>query len=174
MKYRYDGNLNARCSGEVATGQIEVNGELYVYAGSNDAALHVRTSGVSAIRAEEVQFSDKGGMTACQIAAEGEGVIGVDAPIIRIDCADVTITGDPAVPTDATVICGSGIDYKVSGDGRTLTTFAIENKITLDGNGGMFDGQETVDCGLIDAIGGISNALAKLNEMIDEFQIRSC
>ena len=141
----YDGNLDARCSGEVATGQIEVNGELYVYAGSNDAALHVRTSGVSAIRAEEVQFSDKGGMTACQIAAEGEGVIGVDAPIIRINCADVTITGDPAVPTDATVICGSGIDYKVSGDGRTLTTFAIENKITLDGNGGMFDGQETVD-----------------------------
>ena len=141
----YDGNLNARCSGEVATGQIEVNGWLCVYADSNDAALHVRTSGVSAIRAEEVQFSDKGGMTACQIAAEGEGVIGVDAPIIRINCADVTITGDPAVPTDATVICGSGIDYKVSGDGRTLTTFAIENKITLDGNGGMFDGQETVD-----------------------------
>ena len=141
----YDGNLNAWCSGEVATGQIEVNGRLCVYADSNDAALHVRTSGVSAIRAEEVQFSDKGGMTACQIAAEGEGVIGVDAPIIRINCADVTITGDPAVPTDATVICGSGIDYKVSGDGRTLTTFAIENKITLDGNGGMFDGQETVD-----------------------------
>ena len=141
----YDGNLNARCSGEVATGQIEVNGRLYVYAGSNDAALHVRTSGVSAIRASEVSLSDKSGMTACQIAAEGEGVIGVDAPIIRINCANVTIPGDPAVPTDATVICGSGIDYKVSGDGRTLTTFAIENKITLDGNGGMFDGQETVD-----------------------------
>ena len=140
----YDGNLNAWCSGEVATGQIEVNGRLCVYADSNDAALHVRTSGVSAIRAEEVQFSDKGGMTACQIAAEGEGVIGVDAPIIRINCADVTITGDPAVPTDATVICGSGIDYKVSGDGRTLTTFAIENKITLDGNGGTFAGRETV------------------------------
>lgn len=141
----YDGNLNAWCSGEVATGQIEVNGRLCVYAGSNDAALHVRTSGVSAIRAEEVQFSDKGGMTACQIAAEGEGVIGVDAPIIRINCANVTITGDPAVPTDATIVCGSGIDYEVSEDRRTLTTFAIENKTTLDGNGGMFDGQETVD-----------------------------
>ena len=38
--------------------------------------------------------------------------------------------------------------------------------------GTVLDGQETVDCGLIDAIGGISNALAKLNEMIDEFQIR--
>lgn len=141
----YDGNLNAWCGGEVATGQIEVNGELYVYAGSNDAALHVRTSGVSAIRAEEVQFSVKGGMTACQIAAEGEGVIGIDAPIIRINCANVTITGDPAVPTDATIVCGSGIDYEVSGDGRTLTTFAIENKITLDGNDGTFDGQKTVD-----------------------------
>ena len=141
----YDGNLNARCSGEVATGQIEANGRLYVYAGSNDAALHVRTSGVSAIRAEEVQFSDKGGMTACQIAAEGEGVIGVDAPIIRINCANVTITGDPAVPTDAKVICGSGIHYKVSEDRRTLTAFAIENKTTLDGNGGTFDGQETVN-----------------------------
>ncbi len=141
----YDGNLNAWCGGEVATGQIEVNGELYVYAGSNNAALHVRTSGVSAIRAEEVQFSDNSGMTACQITAEGEGVIGVDAPIIRINCANVTITGDPAVPTDATIVCGSGIDYKISEDRRTLTAFAIENKITLDGNGGTFDGQETVD-----------------------------
>ena len=141
----YDGNLNAQCSGEVATGQIEVNGRLCVYADSNDAALHVRTSGVSAIRAEEVQFSDKGGMTACQITAEGEGVIGVDAPIIRINCANVTITGDPAVPTDATIVCGSGIDYEVSEDRRTLTTFAIENKTTLDGNGGMFNDKETVD-----------------------------
>lgn len=141
----YDGDLNAWCGGEVATGQIEVNGELYVYAGSNNAALHVRTSGVSAIRAEEVQFSDNSGMTACQITAEGEGVIGVDAPIIRINCANVTITGDPAVPTDATIVCGSGIDYKISEDRRTLTAFAIENKITLDGNGGTFDGQETVD-----------------------------
>lgn len=141
----YDGNLNAWCGGEVATGQIEVNGELYVYAGSNNAALHVRTSGVSAIRAEEVQFSDNSGMTACQITAEGEGVIGIDAPIIRINCANVTITGDPAVPTDAKVICGSGIHYKVSEDRRTLTTFAIENKTTLDGNGGTFDGQKTVD-----------------------------
>lgn len=141
----YDGNLKAWCSGEVATGQIEVNGRLCVYADSNDAALHVRTSGVSAIRAEEVQFSAKGGMTACQIAAEGEGVIGVDAPIIRINCANVTITGDPAVPMDAKVICGSGIHYKVSEDRRTLTAFAIENKTTLDGNGGTFDGQKTVD-----------------------------
>ena len=141
----YDGDLNVRCSGEVATGQIEVNGRLYVYAGSNDAALHVRTSGVSAIRASEVSLSDKSGMTACQITAEGEGVIGVDAPIIRINCVNVTITGDPAVRADATIVRGRGIDYKVSEDRRTLTTFAIENKITLDGNDGTFDGQETVD-----------------------------
>lgn len=144
----YDGDLNARCSGEVATGQIEVNGRLYVYADSNDAALYVRTSGVSAIRAAEVRLSanwNKDGMTACQITAEGEGVIGIDAPIIRINCANVTITGDPAVPTDATIVCGSGIHYEVSEDRRTLTTFAIENKITLDGNDGTFDGQETVD-----------------------------
>ena len=40
--------------------------------------------------------------------------------------------------------------------------------------GTVLDGQETVECGLIDAIGGISDALHKLNEMIDEFQIRSC
>ena len=40
--------------------------------------------------------------------------------------------------------------------------------------GTVLDGQETVECGLIDAIGGISDALHKLNEMIEEFQIRSC
>ena len=39
--------------------------------------------------------------------------------------------------------------------------------------GTVLDGQETVDCGLIDAIGGMSNALAKLNEMIKtSFEIR--
>lgn len=147
----YDGNLNAWCGGEVATGQIEVNGELYVYAGSNDAALHVRTSGVSAIRAAEVQLSanwNKDGMTACQITAEGEGVIGVDAPIIRINCANVTITGDPAVREDAKIVCGDGISYKTidNGDGTTtLTTSAVERNITLDGNDGTFDGQETVN-----------------------------
>lgn len=147
----YDGNLNARCSGEVATGQIEVNGELYVYAGSNDAALHVRTSGVSAIRAAEVQLSanwNKDGMTACQITAEGDGVIGIDAPIIRINCANVTITGDPAVREDAKIVCGDGISYKTidNGDGTTtLTTSAVERNITLNGNGGTFGGQATVD-----------------------------
>lgn len=144
----YDGNLNARCSGEVATGQIEANGRLYVYAGSNDAALHVRTSGVSAIRASEVSLSDKSGMTACQITAEGEGVIGIDAPIIRINCANVTITGDPAVREDAKIVCGDGISYKTidNGDGTTtLTTSAVERNITLNGNGGTFDGQETVN-----------------------------
>lgn len=40
--------------------------------------------------------------------------------------------------------------------------------------GTVLDGEETVRAGLIDAIGGISDALRKLNEMIDEFQIRSC
>lgn len=147
----YDGNLNVRCSGEVATGQIEANGRLYVYAGSNDAALHVRTSGVSAIRAAEVQLSanwNKDGMTACQITAEGEGVIGIDAPIIRINCANVTITGDPAVREDAKIVCGDGISYKTidNGDGTTtLTTSAVERNITLNGNGGTFGGQATVD-----------------------------
>lgn len=147
----YDGDLNARCSGEVATGQIEANGRLYVYADSNDAALHVRTSGVSAIRAAEVRLSanwNKDGMTACQITAEGEGVIGIDAPIIRINCANVTITGDPAVREDAKIVCGDGISYKTidNGDGTTtLTTSAVERNITLNGNDGTFDGQETVN-----------------------------
>lgn len=36
--------------------------------------------------------------------------------------------------------------------------------------GTVLDGEETVSVGLIDAIGGISDALQKLNEMIDEKQ----
>ncbi|MGN0203806.1 MAG: ClpP family protease [Coprococcus sp.] len=40
--------------------------------------------------------------------------------------------------------------------------------------GTVLDGEETVAAGLIDAIGGISDALCKLNEMIDDFKIRSC
>lgn len=136
----YDGDLNVLCSGEVAASQIEANGNLYFWSSNSDAELTISTDNIPAIHAKSVTFSDK---ISYRITAEN--TVGVDASLIRINCANVTITGDPAVRADAKIICGSGIDYKVSEDGRTLTTFAIENKITLDGNGGTFDGQKTVD-----------------------------
>lgn len=136
----YDGDLNVLCSGEVAASQIEANGNLHFWSSNSDAELTISTDNIPAIHAKSVTFSDK---ISYRITAEN--AVGVDASLIRINCANVTITGNPAVPTDVKIICGSGIDYKVSEDGRTLTAFAIENKITLDGNGGTFDGQKTVD-----------------------------
>ena len=40
--------------------------------------------------------------------------------------------------------------------------------------GTILDGAEAVQAGIMDAVGGIRDALQKLNEMIDEFQIRTC
>ena len=89
-------------------------------------------------------------------------------------------------PTVSLVLGGShsiGVPLAVSADYSVTNSRIAKShlkKLMLDTSklakdvGTVLDGQETVDCGLIDAIGGISNALAKLNEMIDEFQIRSC
>lgn len=74
-----------------------------------------------------------------------EGVC-VNASCICLSSPNITIVGNPAVRPDAQIIShNSGIGYTISEDKTTLTTFAIENKITLDGNGGTFDGQKTVD-----------------------------
>lgn len=44
----------------------------------------------------------------------------------------------------------------------------LETKMLLNDMGTILIGQQAVDCGLIDSIGGISAAIAKVHELIDE------
>lgn len=66
------------------------------------------------------------------------------------------------------IVANSGIEKE-----RLKELMLDTSKLAKD-VGTVLDGAETVECGLIDAIGGISDALRKLNEMIDEFQFESC
>lgn len=136
-----DENLELGISGEVSTAQIEANGNLYFWSSNSDAELTISTDNTPAIHAERVSFW--GEQAAYRIVAEN--AVGIDAPYVDFDSPNITITGNPAVHADAKINCSSGIGYTISEDKTTLTTFAIENKITLDGNGGTFDGQKTVD-----------------------------
>lgn len=135
-----DENLELRISGEVSTAQIEANGNLYFWSSNSDAELTISTDNTPAIHAERVSFW--GEQAAYRIVAEN--AVGIDAPYVDFDSPNITITGNPAVHADAKINCSSGIGYTISEDKTTLTTYAIDQKITLNGNGGTFAGRETV------------------------------
>ena len=139
----YDGNFELSFDGNVATGQIEANGRLGIHSyGSNASAISVETTDTPAIHAESVELI--GGDVSYKFSAAN--AVGVDASYIYLGSPNITITGDPAVRTDAKIVChNSGIGYKISEDRTTLSTYVIEQSITLNGNDGTFDGQKTVD-----------------------------
>lgn len=139
----YDGNFDLSFDGNVATGQIEANGRLGIHSyGSNASAISVETTDTPAIHAESVELI--GGDVSYKFSAAN--AVGVDASYIYLGSPNITITGDPAVRTDAKIVChNSGIGYKISEDRTTLSTYVIEQSITLNGNDGTFDGQKTVD-----------------------------
>ena len=141
----YDGNFDLGFNGNVATGQIEANGRLGIHSyGSNASAISVETTDTPAIHAESVELI--GGDVSYKFSAAN--AVGVDASYIYLGSPNITITGDPAVRADAKIVChNSGIGYRISEDRTTLSTYVIEQSITLDGNGGTFDGRETVDVG---------------------------
>ena len=139
----YDGNFDLGFNGNVATGQIEANGRLGIHSyGSNASAISVETTDTPAIHAESVELI--GGDVSYKFSAAN--AVGVDASYIYLGSPNITITGDPAVRADAKIVChNSGIGYRISEDRTTLSTYVIEQSITLDGNDGTLDGQKTVN-----------------------------
>lgn len=56
-------------------------------------------------------------------------------------------------------------------DGKTLTKLMMQTDELLNDMGTILIGEEAVKCGLIDEVGGVKEALAKLNSMIDELEV---
>lgn len=139
----YDGNFDLGFNGNVATGQIEANGRVGIQSyGSGASAISVETADIPAIHAESVELI--GGDVSYKFSAAN--AVGIDASYIYLGSPNITIIGNPAVRADAQIVChNSGIGYKISEDRTTLSTYVIEQSITLNGNGGTFDGRETVD-----------------------------
>lgn len=127
--------------GDVSNGAIESGGMLGIF-GDENTSLQISTHDTPAIQTSHLELSSEK-MTYYLQTDEG---VCVNASCICLSSPNITIVGNPAVRPDAQIIShNSGIGYTISEDKTTLTTFAIENKITLDGNGGTFDGQKTVD-----------------------------
>ena len=138
----FDGNLTLGFVDGVSAGQIEAAGGLtLVNNASAGAQLSVKANGVAAIRAERV--TTKGSAAVYHISAEN--AVAVDAATLFLDSPNVTIKGDPAVREGAEIDCMEGIGYTRSADKKTLTTYAIDQTLTLVGNGGKLDGKEEMD-----------------------------
>ena len=138
----FDGNLTLGFVDGASVGQIEAAGGLtLVNNASVGAQFSVKTNGVAAIRAESV--TTKGSAAVYHISAEN--AVAVDAATLFLDSPNVTIKGDPAVREGAEIDCMEGIGYTRSADKKTLTTYAIDQTLTLVGNGGKLDGKEEMD-----------------------------
>ena len=138
----FDGNLTLGFVDGASVGQIEAAGGLtLVNNASAGAQFSVKTNGVAAIRAERV--TTKGSAAVYHISAEN--AVAVDAATLFLDSPNVTIKGDPAVREGAEIDCMEGIGYTRSADKKTLTTYAIDQTLTLVGNGGKLDGKEEMD-----------------------------
>ena len=133
----FDGDLMLNCSGGASVGRIEAAGSLDLSAW-NDGVLSVKASGVPALRATSVSMGNPN----VSYNIEAENAVAVDAARLWLSSPNVTIKGDPAVCEGAMIDCGKGIGCTISEDRTTLTTYAIEQKITLNGNGGTLNGEE--------------------------------
>ena len=138
----FDGNLTLGFVDGVSVGQIEAAGNLtLVNNASVGAQFSVKTNGVAAIRAESVTIKN----SAAVYHISAENAVAVDAATLFLDSPNVTIKGDPAVREGAEIDCMEGIGYTRSADKKTLTTYAIDQTLTLVGNGGKLDGKEEMD-----------------------------
>ena len=137
----FDGNLTLGFVDGASVGQIEAAGGLtLVNNASAGAQFSVKANGVAAIRAERVTTKDP----AAVYHISAENAVAVDAATLYLSSPNVTIKGDPAVREGAMIDCVKGIGYTISEDKTTLTTYAVEQKVTLNGNGGTLDGKEDV------------------------------
>ncbi len=137
----FDGNLTRGFVDGASVGQIEAAGGLtLVNNASAGAQFSVKANGVAAIRAERVTTKD----SAAVYHISAENAVAVDAATLYLSSPNVTIKGDPAVREGAVIECVKGIGYTISEDKTTLTTYAVEQKVTLNGNGGTLDGKEDV------------------------------
>ena len=137
----FDGNLTLGFVDGASVGQIEAAGGLtLVNNASAGAQFSVKANGVAAIRAERVTTKD----SAAVYHISAENAVAVDAATLYLSSPNVTIMGDPAVREGAVIECMKGIGYTISEDKTTLTTYAVEQKVTLNGNGGTLDGKEDV------------------------------
>ena len=136
----FDGNLTLGFVDGASVGQIEVAGGLtLVNNASAGAQFSVKANGVAAIRAERV--TTKGSAAVYHISAEN--AVAVDAATLFLDSPNVTIKGDPAVREGAVIECMKGIGYDIIDGGKTLTTYAIDQTLTLNGNGGKLEDGST-------------------------------
>ena len=136
----YDGNLTVVFRNDATVGQVEAAGSLRLdHTSTDEATIRVKTKGMPALRATQVRLGSSNAYGTYDI--EAEGAVGVDAAYLILDSTGVTIKGDPAVREGAAIECIDGVDYEITDGGKTLKTYAVEQTLTLVGNGGTLNGE---------------------------------
>ena len=135
-----NGGIAIHFDGDVSSGAIESGGMLGIF-GDENTSLQISTHDTPAIQTSHLELSSEN-MTYYLQTDEG---VCVNASCICLSSPNITIVGNPAVRPDAQIIShNSGIGYTISEDKTTLTTYAIDQKITLNGNGGTLGDETTV------------------------------
>lgn len=152
----YEGDLMLLFSSDATVGQVEAAGTLNLRRSGSETTptLRVRTTGVPALRATDVVMTSSN----AYYDIEAENAAGVDAAYLMLASPNVTIKGDPAVREGAVIDCMKGIGFDITDGGKTLTTYAIDQTLTLDGNGGKLGADDTI------TITYDMNALPDLNQ----------
>ena len=152
----YEGDLMLLFSSDATVGQVEAAGTLNLRRSGSETTptLRVRTTGVPALRATDVVMTSSN----AYYDIEAETAAGVDAAYLMLASPNVTIKGDPAVREGAVIDCMKGIGFDITDGGKTLTTYAIDQTLTLDGNGGKLGADDTI------TITYDMNALPDLNQ----------
>lgn len=152
----YEGDLMLLFSSDATAGQVEAAGTLNLRRSGSETTptLRVRTTGVPALRATDVVMTSSN----AYYDIEAENAAGVDAAYLMLASPNVTIKGDPAVREGAVIDCMKGIGFDITDGGKTLTTYAIDQTLTLDGNGGKLGADDTI------TITYDMNALPDLNQ----------
>ena len=152
----YEGDLMLLFSSDATVGQVEAAGTLNLRRSGSETTptLRVRTTGVPALRATDVVMTSSN----AYYDIEAENAAGVDAAYLMLASPNVTIKGDPAVREGAVIDCMKGIGFDITDGGKTLTTYAIDQTLTLDGNGAKLGADDTI------TITYDMNALPDLNQ----------
>ena len=133
-------NVNIIFDNAVSMKWIEVSGALTLTANGDYAKVY--ESDDTAIRAESVTL----------VAAAGNYKIvsgktnAIQAKSLYLNSDDVRIEGSPAVPNDTEITCGekARLQTNRNSDGTISALYTYPKSVTLYGNGGKYNGEETI------------------------------
>ncbi len=133
-------NVNIIFDNAVSMKWIEVSGALTLTA--NGIYATISGGNDTAIRAESVTLA----VAAGNYKIVSEKTNAIQAKSLYLNSDDVRIEGSPAVPNDTEITCGekARLQTNRNSDGTISALYTYPKSVTLYGNGGKYNGEETI------------------------------